>query len=202
MIKMLNGTDCCRQADERGFTLIELMVSMAMGLVIIAGITAMFISFGRASSAVSLRTERMGDLYLASQVMLADMRGSRLVAGPVARPADLAARGVSLPAGYPATFASGLPFWDATSMTMTYQDQNGNTGIFQYQRTSEDRIYWLRPDATISTFAEMLRDLDTVNGMSATLASNVWTVTISSSYLDERHESKNLTISFQVWPRN
>jgi prepilin-type N-terminal cleavage/methylation domain-containing protein len=202
MIRMLNRADCCRQANESGFTLIELMVSMVMGLIIIAGITMMFISYSRTSNAVSLRTERMGDLYLATQIMLADLRESMQVTGPAARPADLAARGVSLPSGYPVTFTSGLPYWDAVTKTMTYQDQDGSTGIFQYQRTSNDRIYWLRPDITVSSFAELIRDLDITNGMTATLAANVWTVTLNSSYSDEKHKGKNMTISFKTWPRN
>jgi prepilin-type N-terminal cleavage/methylation domain-containing protein len=199
---MPNRTDCCQQTNEHGFTLIELMVSMVMGLIIIAGITMMFMSYSRTSNAVSSRTERMGDLYLASQIMLAGLRESMRITGPVARPADLAKRGVSLPAGYPAIFVSGLPYWHAATRTMTYQDQDGNTGIFQYQRTSNDRIYWLRPDATVSSFAEMIRDLDITNGMTATLASNVWTVTLNSLYLDEEHKSKKLTVSFKTWPRN
>lgn len=199
---MQDRTDSFRMEGERGFTLIELMISMAMGLFIIAGITMMFLSYSRSSNAVSSRTERMGDLYLASQIMLADVRGAMKTSGSVAQPADLATRGVSLPSGYPTTFASGLPYWDSTTKTFTYQDQDGNTGIFQYQRTSNDRVYWLRPDSTVSTFEEMIRDLDTSNGMTASFAAEVWTVTLNSSYLDEEHKSKALTMSFKVWPRN
>jgi prepilin-type N-terminal cleavage/methylation domain-containing protein len=202
MINMPNSTDCCRQADERGFTLIEMMVSMGMGLFILAGITAVFISYSKTSTAVSSRTERMGDLYLATQMMQVDLRESALLAGSIPRPADLASRGVSLPGGYPATFASGLPYWDATTKTLTYQDQDGNTGIFQYQRTSNDRIYWLRPDASFSTFQELIRDLDTTNGMTVSSASGVWTVTLNASYTDEERKSKNMTLSFKTWPRN
>ena len=196
-----NNSDMQKQG---GFTLIELMISMAMGLFIIAGITMMFLSYSRSSNAVSSRTERMGDLYLASQIMLADVRGSKKIAGPVARPTDLSTRGggVSLPSGYPTTFSSGLPYWDSTTKTLTYQDQDGNTGIFQYQRTSNDRVYWLRPDSTVSTFAELIRDLDTSSGMTASFAAEVWTVTLNSSYLDEKHNSKALTMSFKAWPRN
>ena len=190
------------QSDEKGFTLIELMISMGMGLVIIAGITMMFLSYSRSSNAVSSRTERMGDLYLASQIMLADLRGATKQSGPVTRPADLATRGVTLPSGYPNNFTSGLPYWDSGTKTMTYQDQDGNTGIFQYQHTSNDRIYWLRPDPTVSTFAELIRDLDTSSGMTASFAAEVWTVTLNSSYLDEKHQSKALTMSFKTWPRN
>jgi prepilin-type N-terminal cleavage/methylation domain-containing protein len=203
-----------RQEKECGFTLIELMVTMVMGLIILAGITALFISYSKTSTVVSSRTERMGDLYLATQMMQADLRVSAAIAGPVTQPADLTSRGVSLPGGYPATFTSGLPYWDATTKTLTYQDQDGNTGIFQYQRTSNDRIYWLRPDPSFSTFQELIRDLDTSNGMcvgepcstgvgsSAALNVGIITIKLNAAYADEERKNKNLTISFKTWPRN
>jgi prepilin-type N-terminal cleavage/methylation domain-containing protein len=185
-----------------GFTLIELMISMAMGLLILAGISAMFVSYGKTSTAVSSRTERMGDLYLATQIMQGDLRMSALLTGSIARPADLASRGVSLPGDYPTTFASGLPFWDATTKTLTYQDQDGNTGIFHYQRTSNDRVYWLRPDDSYYRFQELIRDLDTSSGMTVSTSSGVWIVTLNSAYEDEARSSKNMTLSFNTWPRN
>lgn len=191
-----------RSTDEKGFTLIELMISMGMGLVIIAGITMMFLSYSRSSNAVSSRTERMGDLYLASQIMMADLRSAAKLTGTVPRPSDLSTRGVSLPSGYPSSFTSGLPYWHASTKTFTYQDQDGNTGIFQYQRTSNDRIYWLRPDPTVSNFQELIRDLDTSSGMTASFAAEVWTLTLNASYEDEERKSKDLTISFKTWPRN
>jgi prepilin-type N-terminal cleavage/methylation domain-containing protein len=186
----------------RGFTLIELMISMAMGLIILAGISAMFVSYGKTSTAVSARTERMGDLYLATQIMQGDLRMSALLAGSIARPADLASRGVSLPGGYPSTFASGLPYWDATTKTLTYQDQDGNTGIFQYQRDRNDKIYWLRPDVSFTYFRELIRDLDTTSGMTVSTSSGVWIVTLNSAYENEARSSKNMTLSFNIWPRN
>jgi len=188
----------------RGFTMIELMISMAMGLLIMAGITAMFVSYGKTSTAVSSRTERMGDLYLAIQIMQGDLRMSAFSSASMARPTDLASRGggVSLPSGYPTTFASGLPYWDATTKTLTYQDQDGNTGIFQYQHTSNDRLYWLRPDATFSTFQELIRDLDTSSGMTVSTSSGLWTVTLNSAYENEEKSSENISLSFNTWPRN
>lgn len=189
MIKMRNGTDCCRQADERGFTLLELMVSMVMGLIIIAGITAMFLSYSRASNAVSSRTERMGDLYLATQVMLAEMRGGRDIC------------------------------WDGTNSRIIYQPLDSvvalgacttvdaTNGSFELKPADPGNdkptpyACWDRPEMADGC-QELIRDLGTTNGMTATLASNVWTVTVNSSYSDEEHKGKNMTISFTVWPRN
>jgi len=197
---------------ESGFTLIEMLIGMVMGLVILAGLIMMFVSYSNTSRALTSRTERMGDLYLASQVMQSDLRQS--LSAPLALTtlnaadeilADLSARGVSM-AGYSyptteSTFAS-LPYWDAASRTITYQDLDGNVGIFHYQRVSSDRIYWLRPDSTVSTFAELIRDMNTSTGLSVTTPSGVMTVKLSSTYTNENKESKDLDITFKTRPRN
>lgn len=188
--------------EERGFTLIEMLIGMAMGLVIIAGLTMVFVSLNDSSRAVTSRTERMGDLFLASQVMQSELRQSlsaELSTYTVA--ADLTARGVSAISGFPVSFPS-LPYWDAATKTITYQDLDGNVGIFQYQRTSNDRVYWLRPDATVKTYEELIRDLDTSTGVTVTTVSGVMTVKLSSIYINEDKESRNLDITFKTRPRN
>lgn len=204
--------------SERGFTLIELMIAMVMGLVILAGLTTVFVSYNKLGSSVASRTETMTDLYLVSFLMQQDLREAAAVTNP-AFPADLQAGGrkpagtcsapndqtVALPANYPASFPY-LPYWDATSKTLTYQDQDGNTGIFQYQRTSNDRIYWLRPDPCSYQFLELTRDLNTTNGLSVTapapgVGSNI-SVTLIATYVDANRDTKNLSLGFTVWPRN
>jgi len=209
-------TSIKRSDPEAGFTLIELMISMAMGLIIIAGLASVFATNSKVSGAVTSRTERMGDLYLASQLMQAGLRESVAVIAP-AFPADLGAGGrkpaaicaspnnqsVSIPANYPTSFPY-LPYWDLTSKTLTYQDMDGNTGIFHYQRTQSDRLYWLRPDPCVYQFQELLRDLDTTNGMvvAATSAGGAVSVTLQSSYTNEQRQTSLLSLSFKIWPRN
>ncbi len=188
--------------NEAGFTLIEMMIGMAMGLIILAGLTTLFVSYNDSSRAVTSRTERMGDLYLASQVMQSELRQSLSV--PLASNdvlTDLAARGVASITGYPAAFTA-LPHWDATSKTITYQDLDGNVGIFQYQRISNDRIYWLRPDASVSTFAELIRDMNTSSGLNVTAPGGVMTVKLTSTYTNENKVNKNMDITFKTRPRN
>ncbi|MDQ6992847.1 MAG: prepilin-type N-terminal cleavage/methylation domain-containing protein [Mariprofundus sp.] len=203
----------CHQvhSQEAGFTLIELMVSMSMGLIILAGIAGMFMTNANVSRTMTARTDQMGDLYLVTQLMQAGLRESLAtqLAVPITKKvrANLTARGVSLPANYPATDAAFivLPHWDATSKTLTYQDMEGNVGIFHYQHTATDRIYWLRPIANISTFAEMARDMNTTTGMAVTTVPGTVTgvdVTLTSAYLDENRQSRNLSLSFKTWPRN
>jgi len=205
---------------EAGFTLIEMMISMAMGLVIIAGLSLVFNTNSKISSAITARTERMSDLYLASQLMQAGLRESlRVPDATTSVLTDLTSRGVSPPVGYPvsdATFAS-LPYWDETSKTLTYQDLDGHVGIFQYQgqggtcpNNGDSCIYWLQPLAAgvsgTSTFWEFLRDISPTFGMKVTtIASagvNAINVTLQSTYSNEQHQNSTLSLSFKVWPRN
>jgi len=205
-----------RRQAEYGFTLIEMLISMSMGLVILGGITMVFTSNQNVSRVISSQTEIMGDLYLASHLMQAGLRGSVAVTAPVPSfPVDLGSGGrkpaslcdspndktVSQPSNYPASFPY-YPYWDATSKTLTYQDIDGNTGIFQYQRTSNDRIYWLRPDPCVYQFQELMRDMDTSNGMNVTISAGVVDVILQSAYLNEQKQSRTLSLSFKTWPRN
>jgi len=199
------GAYCEGNPGEKGFTLIEMLIGMTIGLILLAGLTALFVSFNDAGRSVASRTERMADLYLASHLMQAELRQS--LSAPLATKSvltDLSGRGVSNPTNYPTNDAdfAVLPFWHAASKTLTYQDLEGNVGIVQYQKTSNDRIYWLRPEATASTFQELMRDLDTTSGMVVTTAGGVATVTLSSSYINENKETKTLSLTFKTWPRN
>jgi len=207
-------------SNEQGFTLIELMVSMAMGLVLIAGLSSIFIADSKTSRVISSRTERMGDLFLASHLMQEALRESLSTPDPTKSIlTDLTInRSVSLPTGYPtsdSTFTS-LPFWDASSKTLTYQDLEGHVGIFQYQRTSNDRIYWLRPLAASasgsSTFQELMREMDTTNGMLVydPTTNNLITTTLGgglrvdlkSAYVNTNNQGSTLSLSLLAWPRN
>jgi len=190
---------------------------MAMGLVLIAGISSVFTSMGKTSSAVSAKTERMGDLYLMSQVMQEQLRLSRKtqdVNNTVL--ANLTARGVNIAGkipGYPSTAATFavLPYWDKATKTLTYQDIDGDVGIFCYQYSGTDSIYWLRAEASIKKFDELSRNMDVNNGMcvldandvcvTASVA-NATSIKLVSAYLNEGHKTKTMSLSFMAWPRN
>jgi len=212
-------------SGEQGFTLIEMLISMAMGLILIAGLTSIFIADSNTSRAISSRSERMGDLFLASHLMQEALRESKsapftTTTTPTTTPSiltNLNERSVSLPANYPSDAAfTALPYWDATSKTLTYQDLEGNVGIFQYQRTSNDRIYWLRPLSAgfsgSSTFQELMRDLDTSIGLKVydpatnnpvtTAIGGGMRIDLTSAYTNENKQGKTLSLSFTIWPRN
>ncbi|MDQ6982498.1 MAG: prepilin-type N-terminal cleavage/methylation domain-containing protein [Mariprofundus sp.] len=194
---------------ERGFTLIEMLISLAMGLIIIAGIATVFISTSQTSSVISSRVERMGDLFLATHLMQAGLRESVSVPS-VGMPilTNLTSRGVAIPTGYPAsdTVFTSLPYWDAASKTLTYQNLEGNVGIFHYQHSSKDRIYWLRPLAPgvsgSKNFQELIRDLDTANGMIASPINGGISVILQSVYNNEQHQNQVASLAFNMWPRN
>jgi len=159
-----------RQAQQ-GFTLIELMVSMLIGMVILLGMMLTFTSNARVSNSMASRTERLGDLYLVSQIMQTELRNAQ--AGTIA--------------------------W--ASNVLSYTSQDGDTAEFEYQRTSNDRLYWQRPG--FANFEEVIRELDPAVGMSVSgSASGVWTVTLKSAYQNENHEIKTLDLSFKAWARN
>jgi len=155
----------------RGFTLIELMISMAMGLIILLGMMMMFTTDAKVSDTLASRTERLGDLYLVSQIMQSELRDAQ----------------------------SGTVSWSAN--VLSYTSQDGLTGQFEYQRTANDRLYWQRPG--FANFEEVVRDLDTTDGMAVSgTSSGVWTVTLKSSYKDEDRQSKTVDLSFKAWARN
>jgi len=160
--------DC---AVQQGFTLIELMVSMLIGMVILLGMMLMFTSNVKVSSSMASRTERLGDLYLVSQIMQSELRNAQ----------------------------AGTIGW--ASNVLSYTSQDGDTAAFEYQRTSNDRLYWQRPG--FAAYEEVIRELDPSVGMSVSgSASGVWTVTLKSAYQDENHEIKTLDLSFKAWARN
>ncbi|MFQ5345121.1 MAG: PilW family protein [Mariprofundus sp.] len=190
------------RSGEHGFTLLEMLIGLGMGLVILAGITAVFISINKTSSTMSSRTERMGDLFLVSQLMQSDLRGSLKKQHPDIKIRDDLGppRNATIPPNYPTTFDQ-LPHWDPTSQTLTYQTLEGRVGIFHYQHKGKNDIYWLRPDASI--FQELIRDLDPVNGMAVTPIGNGGIhVILRSVYNNEQHSGKETSIAFNVWPRN
>ncbi len=188
---------------EKGFTILELLISMAIGIFLLAGLSMLFVAFSKTGAAVNQRTERMSDLYLASHVMQEGLRESlNKPSSTVSILGNLAGRKVALPAGYPAVDALfvSLPWWDAASKTITYQNLEGDVGIFQYQRGSNDRIYWLRPG--FSKFEELIRGLDAQQGMNVVGSGGKMMVTLNASYFAEDRSLKRVVLSFTAWARN
>jgi len=186
---IFNAHELAMNQNERGFTLIEMMVGMSMGLIILAGLTALFVSMNDTSRSVASRSERMGDLYLASHIMQAELRGGQDIC------------------------------WDATNSRIIYQPLDGavaltgcNTvdaanGSFELRPADlannkpTPYICWDRPDLG-GGCQELIRDLDAAGLVMPAPVDGVSTVTLVASYLNEDKQSRTLSLRFNTWPRN
>jgi len=172
---------------ERGFTLIEMMVSLSMGLIVLAGLTTMFVSMNDASRAVVSRTERMGDLYLVSHIMQSELRSGKDIC------------------------------WDTANNRIIYQtldsavalgacnSVDAANGSFDFRAADSTHptpyICWDRP-VLGGGCQELIRDLDSPGLIVPAPVDGVWTVTLVASYLNENKATKTLSLRFNTWPRN
>jgi len=204
--------------NEKGSTLIELIVSMFIGIIILGGVAMIFVSETRTSTALENRTNAISDLYITAQVMKKALRSSPIIITP-AFPSDLNANGratllgngtllydktVTLPPGYPTSFPQ-LPYYDTTSKTLTYQNSDGVIGIFLYQGSlaqDADKIFWLRDDITENVFHEVVRGMDVLSGMHVNHSGGLWEVILNKKYKGEDLSEKNMSLKFKVWSRN
>lgn len=175
--------------SQRGFTLIEMMISLAMGLIILAGISTVFVSESKVSKAISSRTERLADLYLASHLMQADLRESQGICYDgtnqriIYRPLDSA---VALAA---------CDTVDAANGSFQFKAASGTAKPTPY-------ICWDRP-LKGDGCQELIRDLDSANGMLVpTAVGSVFTVTLTGAYVDEQRLNKDFSLTFKTWARN
>jgi len=158
--------------EELGFTLIEMLVSMTIALVLLAGLYSNFIMQSKVQNAQSQVVSVAEDLRAASHVMEEELRGA-------------------LTASIDTSVADEI----------TYNTLNDPySGVFRYVPAS-NRVCWIRPEVGGSC-NELVRDLDGTNGMIIANASGVITVTLVSQYKDQNNNDKNWQVSFAVWPRN
>jgi len=175
--------------DARGFTLIEMLVSMTMGLLILAGLTSMFVSMNDASRAVSSRSDRMGDLYLASHIMQAELRESKALCWDTSKNQIIY---------QPLDSSIALD----TAACNTVDSTHGSFKIMPV-KTGHPTPYicWDRPGKGDGC-QELIRDMS-ASGLVASQSTNlIWTITLTSSYLNENKANKTLSLRFKTWKRN
>ncbi len=195
----------CR--EEQGFTLMEMMITMGISLIIMAGMMSVFVSQTRTASMLKDRTEAMGDLFLASQIIQSELRSSKAIC------------------------------WDTATSTLVYQPIDSITtilpcgpatpenGSFQYKaNTATDwRIMWKRykAPATATTKArkgtgrsELIRGLAPVGGLQvikikAAVAAppkpqlpDAYEITITAQFRGSDNQILLLPLTFKVWARN
>jgi type IV pilus assembly protein PilW len=71
---MLTRTARCRPAARRGFTLVELMIGIAVGLFVVSGAALMFSSFVDDNRRLILETQIQQDLRAAADLITRDLR--------------------------------------------------------------------------------------------------------------------------------
>ncbi len=181
--------------DEQtaGFTLIELMITLVIGMVILAGLSSVFVNNSRLSNTLADRTERMGDLYTVSHIMQTELRSAQAAL---------------------TTITQGMP----TRITYTPAGSNCPAGYFEYRKKpgvtpAYYELTWKRPennDGTCNngTAQQVIRDLDPVNGMVVTaLGTNPYAnaflnIDLYSLYQDQNQAQRTVSLSFKVWSRN
>jgi len=192
------------QSKEQGFTLIEMMITMGIALFIMAGMTSVFVSQTRTATMLKNRTEAMGDLFLASQIMQAELRSAKAIC------------------------------WDSTKKILVYQPVDSNisifpcglaapeNGSFQYEpNTATDwHIMWKRYKApkTATEKArkgtrrdELIQGLPISGGVKFTPIvkkppapplPKLYEVTITSQFRGQDNQMLLLPLTFKVWARN
>ena len=172
--------------SQRGFTLVEMLITMAIAMVVLAGMTSVFVSQTRLSNMMNNKTEAMGDLYLASQIMQSELRGAK----------DICLNGTKKLLYQP--LDSTTPLGNGCS------DGSGENGKFEYRTDqSNPRVCWDRPNKGDGC-QELIRELADTSGMVAVVDgySGVWTITLLAQYVDKNRQAANLDLAFKVWPRN
>ncbi len=159
----------------RGFTLIELMVALFIGLLLMAGIYSNFIMQSSVQSMQANVTERMEDLYLASHIMQRELRTAATV--DLGTTNEINYTDVDGNAGvFRYTPATGKICWDLP----------GDAASVGCQELIRD----------LDTSSGM------VVTSSGSGGNTIYTVTLNAVYEDKDHVQRTVNISFKVWPRN
>ncbi|RMH61865.1 MAG: hypothetical protein D6678_02185 [Zetaproteobacteria bacterium] len=167
----------------RGYTLVELLVAMLAGVVILGGIVLVYVSAAGSGRAEIARNERMGDLYLASQIMQGELR---------------TAQGIC---------------WNATNAELIYQPLDSTSvlptgcdsvasanGAFRLD-AAQNRICWDRPSLA-GGCQELIRDLDGANGLQVAQSASTWTISLQGRYIGKDRQPRTISLSFKVRRRN
>lgn len=166
-----------RHATQKGFTLIELMVALIIGLVLMAGIYSNFIMQSSVQSMQSDVTERMEDLYLASHIMQGELRS-----------------------------AGSIDISTVNEINYTDLESNAGVFRYTSSTTpANSKICWDSPTAG-GGCQELIRNLDATTGFvvssSGTGSSTIYTITMNASYVNKEHNTQAVGLSFKIWPRN
>jgi prepilin-type N-terminal cleavage/methylation domain-containing protein len=189
------------KTNASGFTLIELMVTMLIAVVVLGGMSSLFVSQTRTAQMLNQKSEVMNDLFLVSQIMQAQMRGAKAICW----------NNASKWLGY-------QPLNSTANITAACPASSMNTpnGGFRFKPKNlplgkpSPYICWRRPilGGNTTRCQELARGLTpaiglTVTGPAGPNSLNASkTVTLTAQYLDRERHSRDMTLSFKIWPRN
>jgi len=161
------------QVMQDGFTLIEMMVAMIIGLILMAGIYSNFIMQSRVQTMQSDVTERMEDLYLASHIMQGELR----VAGSI----DIAT-------------TNEISYTDLEGNLGVFRYTPADGDICWDSPTAGGGCQELIRNMDTST--------GLVRTSSGSGSSTIYTITLNAAYQDNDHNPQTVGLTFKIWPRN
>lgn len=184
------------QENSRGFTLIEILVSMVIALVLLAGVVGVFVSQHKSANMVQDKTDRLSDLFLASQMMQAELRQAQAVCWDatnkkiVYQPLDSNTNAVTDP-------CSATPHQDNGSFEFREADGNSDTPYVCWNRAGKDGDFC----------RVLIQDMKSSTGLQVSPASNadlgaVRKVTLTARSQDFERVDQDVSLEFDVWPRN
>lgn len=100
---------------QAGFTLVELLIALVIGMVLLAGLYSNFILQSRVQNAQAERVTSSEDLQIAAQLMQKELRLASSIA------------------------------WDGTNKVITYTTVDSATGYFKFKHLGTDTLDWKRP---------------------------------------------------------
>lgn len=178
-----------------GFTLVELLVAMTIGLVVLAGIIGMFVSQSKVNNSESSRLELISDLQLASQIVRSELH--------LAQDVYLGCSGKIY----------YRPMDSASAISTSCSTPQASNGLFKLESaanctqgaattTTTGCICWDRPDIS-GGCQELIRSINPSTGLSASKDSyGVVQVDIYGQYMGVDHTYHDLATRITVWPRN
>jgi len=185
------------QSFQNGFTLVEVLIAMVIALILLAGVVGLFISQQKSADMILDKTNRLSDLFLASQIMQTELRDAQAIC------------------------------WDDTNKAIVYQPQdstaivsdpcpstgvNSANGFFRYNAATASTtasICWNRPNK--ATCQELIRDLKDATGippgMQISPTSNsdlkaLRTITLTALAQNLDRVDRDVPLEFDIWPRN
>jgi len=190
---------------ERGFTLIEMMITMGIALFIMAGMTSVFVSQTRTATMLKNKTEAMGDLFLASQIMQGELRSSKAICKYTSPLVTLVYQPID----------SNMSILPCASAAPTSNSVSVKNGFFQYEKYAKNawHLWWKRPTKHPTNPPkkakrdELIRGLASVGGMNVKVVSapplpDVYEVTLTSQIRGQNNQVSLLPLTFKVWARN